>query len=122
MIVYARQKSADRKHDLLTKRRSVYEEYLCAYIATSSNLVVPESNPLLRINIARMRLALVASDEVMLKSAALDDYVYRVNSDDRPELPMFIADVVSAMRKDVFDATRLSKEVLLQAVPMRYQP
>jgi hypothetical protein len=122
-IVYSVQRAADRKNNLIAKRREAYENYLIAYLNASSGSGLDPIAQRLAINKSRMTLRLIGSDAVITSAASLDEYAIRTSIEtgiprDGREYKRLLAAVVLAMRSDVFETTRLSLDEMKSSLPI----
>ena len=124
VLAYARQKKADRKHELISKRRQAYEGYLFAYLGSSDTFGKGTPEKLFALNSARMTVVLIGSDAVVRAVGALDEYAVRTSVGEQQlrdpgEFKKRFAVVVLAMRADVFERSQLNVEEMQNALPIK---
>ncbi|MCO8144015.1 hypothetical protein NHN26_02135 [Rhodovulum tesquicola] len=115
-LAYWNQKRIDRTAELIAKRRLAYEQYLLAYLRAAA------AEGLQPLTEARMAVVLVASDDVLKAVGDLDDYAKKTSAPnfgrDMALFNSLFAKAVAAMRRDVFEKTKLSIEDLKRALPI----
>ena len=122
-IVYSVQKRADRKSDLIAKKRLAYEGYLFSYLKASTDFGTGSCETKLDLNTSRMTVLLIGSDAVIRAVAALDKYSVQTSAEtgqqrDPRKFKALFSEVVLAMRSDVFEATGLSLDEMKAALPI----
>ncbi len=117
---YSIQRSVDRKNALILKRRDAYLNYLKCVLGTSESFDRPET--LYNLNLARMELTLLASDNVLRSLDKFDSFSKATSGRSRDDqevrqMKELLSSLIAAMRKDCFDKTALRDEDIYKIIP-----
>lgn len=120
IVSYGMQKTVDRKSALILKRREAYLHYLKCVLSSSSSFNKPDAS--YRLNVARMELVLLASDDVLRSLDAFDNFSKETSASARSgeqvkKMKELLSDLIARMRKDCFDKTSLRQADLYRILP-----
>lgn len=117
LVGYAWQRSIDRRNALIELRRKEYAALLDQLVRT---FISPDTVP--EFNAMRMRLAAIASDQVLRKLSELAMHTSKTRGLSRPdsvkEFKNHLAELIIAMRIDCFEMTTLDPNELSAILPI----
>jgi len=126
-ITYLVQKNDDRKHELITRRRQTYSDFLAAL---NKQLTHGHFANLISLNIKRAEMFLVASDNVAKSAGNFFEYQKRTfieeelqgsANDESINLTLkYYAEMVLAMRQDCFEKSKLNIDETIEYMPVYY--
>ena len=115
-IVYRTQKDVDQKNALRLERRRLYQQFLLSiFDATQGN-----GEAHLK---ARLEAGVIGSDAVLRALGPYNDYCASTNAGtgiarDPKKYRLLLTDVLVAMREDVFDETKISRDEYGNLLPI----
>jgi hypothetical protein len=117
---YGRQKSADRRHELLQRRQREYERFLTAFgNAGRWKGIDAEKHATAEAEYheAHSNILLIGSDDVMAATNAFHRYYVDAEWLDWRRAKRHYAEMVVAMRKDSFEESRFTVEEVAANIP-----
>ena len=126
-LAYVFQKHADRKHELITRRRQTYSDFLAAL---NKQITHGHLANLISLNVKRAEMFLVASDNVATSTGKFFEYQYKTNQEESLQgsannesinlTLRYYAEMVLAMRQDCFEKSKLNIDQTINCMPVYY--
>jgi len=126
-ITYAIQKIADRKNELIIRRRQIYTDFLASL---SKQISAPHQTNRMTLDMKRAEIFLLASDKVALavgdffriskKVAKEESLQGSANDESKITFLESYAKMVLAMREDCFEKSNLNAKQAVAAMPIGY--
>ncbi|MBO9454515.1 hypothetical protein J7376_06010 [Paracoccus sp. R12_1] len=115
-IAYRRQKEADERNALRHERRRLYQQFLLSIV----DPVGSDGEAHLR---SRIEAGVIASDAVLRALGPYNQYCASTNSGtgnprDPRQYNLLLADVLRAMREDVFESTAIDRHEYSNLLPI----